>query len=324
MNLSLSRLHPSAGKYTTVPHSNAENCDLHLFHGRMIAVKSGSLPRLKVGVCPRNAPSLGAGVAQESAKDMRQLSDSVNGPSSVTVTVRFVGSGDAFGSGGRLQTCLLIDGPGIRFAIDFGTTSLVGLKRLGIAHNSVDAIILTHLHGDHCGGAPFLLMDAMLGAKRQSPLTIAGPPGTESHLDQLQEALFPGSHVMEPKFSVVYEELPKRGNCTVAGLEVETVEARHTKETNPLAIRVEVEGRSVVYTGDGELTPALQDLVRGADLVIAECYFYDKPVKWHLNYPDISQLDANTVILTHMHENMLQQMDAVPETCAYDGLVVEL
>src|ERR671935_1850153 len=109
----------------------------------------------------------------------------------MAVSVRFVGSGDSFGSGGRFQTCILVDGPQSRFAIDFGTSSLIALTQQGIEHNSIDAILLTHLHGDHCGGVPFLLMDAMLAAKRERPLTIAGPPGMTGHLSRLREALFP-------------------------------------------------------------------------------------------------------------------------------------
>ena len=115
-------------------------------------------------------------------------------------TVRFIGSGDAFGSGGRLQTCILVDTPEIRFAIDFGTTSLVGLQKQGIDPNTIDVILLTHLHGDHCGGIPFFLLDAMLNTKRTSPLKIVGPVNTQAHLQQLQESLFPGSSIMKPNF----------------------------------------------------------------------------------------------------------------------------
>src|SRR5690242_21188722 len=96
----------------------------------------------------------------------------------MALTVRFVGSGDSFGSGGRFQTCIVVDGPGIRFAIDFGASSLIALARAGIAPNSLDAVLLTHLHGDPCGRVPFLVLDALPAARRDRPLTVAGPVGT--------------------------------------------------------------------------------------------------------------------------------------------------
>ena len=118
----------------------------------------------------------------------------------MALTVRFAGSGDSFGSGGRFQTCIVVDGPRSRFAIDFGASSLIALAQQGIDHNSLDAILLTHLHGDHCGGVPFLLIDAMLGARRTRPLVIAGPRDLQPRMDAIREALFPGSGVMAPRF----------------------------------------------------------------------------------------------------------------------------
>ena len=205
----------------------------------------------------------------------------------MSVTVTFVGSGNSFGSGGRFNTCFLVDTPGFRFCIDFGATSLVALNRLDIAHNSIDAILLTHLHGDHCGGVPFLLMDAMLGAKRQSPLLIAGPRETTARMRDVAAALMPGMHVMSPKFAVTYADMDCFVGASVRPLKVTTYPAIHTKETNPTSIRVEVAGKIIAYTGDSEWTEHMPTLARGADLLIAECYFYSKPVRFHLNYPDI-------------------------------------
>ena len=65
---------------------------------------------------------------------------------------------------------------------------------------------------------------------------------------------------------------------------------------------------------------ALINFTADADLLIAEYYYFDKPVKQHLNYPDIQHLKAKKIVLTHMHETMLTHKDEVPETCAYDGM----
>ncbi len=246
----------------------------------------------------------------------------------MTVSVRFVGSGDSFGSGGRFQTCILVDGPQSRFAIDFGTSSLIALAQQGIEHNSIDAIVLTHLHGDHCGGVPFLLMDAMLGAKRTRPLIVAGPRDLLRRMGEIREALFPGSHVMTPKFALTWLEMEPGRSHRVLDLVVTPQPARHTAETNPTAIRVEVGGKVVSYTGDTEWTDEVAKVAAGADLLIAESYYYEKPIKWHLNYPDIAArrqaLGARRVILTHMSREMLAHADKVPEECASDGLVVSV
>jgi len=246
----------------------------------------------------------------------------------MAVTVRFIGSGDSFGSGGRFQTCILVDGPRSRFAIDFGTSSLIALAQQGIAHNSIDAILLTHLHGDHCGGVPFLLIDAMLAARRERPLTIAGPRDLPRRMAEIREALFPGSHVMTPKFPVDWVELELGHPRDILDLRVTARPARHTRETNPTSLRVEVGGKVIAYTGDTEWTDDVAAVAHGADLFIAECYFYDKSIKWHLNYPAIAahraELGARRVILTHMSREMLAHADEVPEECASDGLVVTL
>ena len=244
------------------------------------------------------------------------------------VTVRFVGSGDSFGSGGRFQTCILVDGARTRFAIDFGASSLIALAQQGIEHNSIDAVLLTHLHGDHCGGVPFLLIDAMLAAKRDRPLTIAGPRDLRRRVDEIREALFPGSHIMTPRFPLEWVEMEPGRTHRVLDLAVTPQPARHTRETNPTALRVEVDGKVVAYTGDTEWTDDVARIAPGADLLIAECYFHDKPVKWHLNYAEIAALRGRTgarrTILTHLSREMLAQASSVPEECAHDGLVITL
>jgi ribonuclease BN (tRNA processing enzyme) len=98
-----------------------------------------------------------------------------------------LGCGDAFGSGGRFNTCFKIDAKQAAILLDCGASSLVALKARHIDPNVIDAIMLSHLHGDHFGGLPFLLLDAQLLSRRTRPLVIAGPPGTRTRLDAALE-----------------------------------------------------------------------------------------------------------------------------------------
>ncbi|MDP6872523.1 MAG: MBL fold metallo-hydrolase [Alphaproteobacteria bacterium] len=246
----------------------------------------------------------------------------------MAVTVTFVGAGDAFGSGGRFNTCIMVDGAGVRFTIDFGATSLTALNKLGIAHNSIDAVLLTHMHGDHFGGLPFMLLDAMLGAKRDRPLTIAGPKNLEARIGAALDALFPGSSARAAKFPINYVELAVGQANDVLGLTVTPVAAKHTPQTDPTALRVAVDDKIVSYSGDGEWTPELTQASRDADLFIAECYFHDRAVKGHMSYPDIQAnrvaFAAKRMILTHLGPDMLANREDVEDDCAEDGLVITL
>src|SRR5262249_19061751 len=99
-------------------------------------------------------------------------------------------------------------------------------------------------------------------------------------------------------------------------------------ETNPTALRVEIGGKVIAYTGDTEWTDDVAAAARGADLLIAECYFYDKPVKWHLNYPAIAAkreaCGARRMILTHMSREMLARAGGGPERGAPAALVLRV
>ena len=119
----------------------------------------------------------------------------------MTLTVRFLGSGDAFASGGRFQTCILVDDAEHRFLLDCGASSLIAMQRYGVDPDSIDAILLTHLHGDHFGGVPFVILGARTRGRRRRPLVVAGPPGTRERLETLGEALFPGMARVKYRFA---------------------------------------------------------------------------------------------------------------------------
>lgn len=242
--------------------------------------------------------------------------------------LRFVGCGDALGSGGRFNTCFHITGSRVNFLIDCGASSLPALKRLDIARDSIDLILITHFHGDHFGGLPFLLLDAQF-TRRSRPLVIAGPQGIEAKLANLMETLFEHSSKTAPRFDLSVFALTPEQSRTFGEVNVTPYPVVHGESGGPfLAYRVEAEGRVITYSADTEWTEALVPAARGADLFVAEAYYYDRIVKNHLSLKTLEahlpEINAKRVVLTHMSEDMLGRLGGLPYLAADDGMIVKL
>ena len=241
----------------------------------------------------------------------------------------FIGCGDAFGSGGRLQTCFHVAGEQANFLIDCGASSLIGLKDHRIPLNAIQAIFVTHFHADHFGGIPFFMLDAQFLSKRSEPLTILGPPGLSTWFERVMETAFPGSSKTVPKFSVSLVEISANEQRTVAGVNVTSFRADHGDPGGPsLSYRFETEGKIVAYTGDTEWTDELISAAKDADLFVAEAYFFEKKVKMHLDFQSLAArlplINAKRVVLTHMSDDMLGRLKELPYETAYDGMIITL
>jgi ribonuclease BN (tRNA processing enzyme) len=242
--------------------------------------------------------------------------------------LRFVGCGDALGSGGRFNTCFHVTGNSVNFLIDCGASSLPALKRLGVGREAIDLVLITHFHGDHFGGLPFLLLDAQF-TRRARPLVIAGPVGIEAKLANLMEALFEHSSKTKQRFDLSVAALEPEQSRTFGEVTVTPYPVVHGESGGPfLAYRIEAEGRVITYSADTEWTDTLIPAARGADLFIAEAYYYDKIVKNHLSLKTLEahlpEINAKKLILTHMSDDMLGRLGELPHTAAHDGMIVEL
>lgn len=226
-----------------------------------------------------------------------------------------VGSGDAFGSGGRLNTCFWLETAGATLVVDFGASSLIALKKMALDPNRIDAIVLSHLHGDHFGGLPFLLLDYQFLGRRERPLLIAGPPGLEARLDALMEAFFPKSTGSKWKFPWTVKEIVPGVPDTVLGHAIVTAEVIHQSGTPSTALRLSDGERTFAYSGDTEWTDALLPIAHDADLFICECYGFAGRVTGHITWevlqPRLKDLAARRTMLTHMNPTMLARLEEV-------------
>ncbi len=236
-----------------------------------------------------------------------------------------LGAGDAFGSGGRNQPAFLVNLSSGSFLLDCGATTLMALNRFGVDPGAIGIILLSHLHGDHTAGVPFLFLQYQFLARRQGPLVIAGPPGIEERVEGLWGLMYKETQeMMERRFPVEYVELKPKSWARIGSLEVLPLEVVHHHREVAYGYKVKAEGKVLGYTGDTEWTDNLIELADGCDLFICECYRYDRKLRFHMSYEDIrahrSALNCKRLLLTHLHTDALARLQEIPDEAAYDGM----
>jgi ribonuclease BN (tRNA processing enzyme) len=286
--------------------------------GRAASASAGLIVGRAAGAKPAGA---------ELRRGARGIADTRSSRNATMLTVQFVGSGDAFGSGGRFQACISVRAANGHVLLDCGASSLVALRRLGLEPASVDAVVVSHLHGDHFGGIPFLVLDQQF-ARRERPLVVAGPPGLRERAVQAMEVLFPGSSRVERRFELRLIELPEGVATRVGPVDVTAYPVVHASGAPAYGLRLACDGKVVAYSGDTEWTDALIGLAGGADLFICEAYVFEKTIKYHLSYTALARhrarLACRRLVLTHMSADMLDRRTVFDEQVAEDGLVLTL
>jgi len=190
--------------------------------------------------------------------------------------------------------------------------------------------VLSHLHGDHFGGLPFLLLDYQFLARRERPLLIAGPPGTRARLDAALEVFFPKSTGSKWKYDWRVEEIAVDVETNVLDHRVVTAEVIHQSGAPSTGLRLTDGEKTFAYSGDTEWTDALLPIARDADLFICECYAYAGKLTGHMTWEilqtKLAALSAKRTMLTHINPTMLARLDELRGAgvlLAEDGLELE-
>lgn len=211
--------------------------------------------------------------------------------------------------------------------LDCGTGTVHSFTEHGVAWPHLTHVLVTHYHPDHVGDLPALLLALALGAEppRTLPLTLVGPKGFRTFLERL--AAVTGRHLLDPGFEVRVVEVESGGSWKDAGsaLEVRCTSTPHTETS--VAYRLEVRGVVVGYTGDTGPSEAVAELVRGCDVLVAECTQADPPaMDTHLSPSRLAALARaarpGTLVVTHVMPPLTHGEAAARVAEAYDGEVV--
>jgi ribonuclease BN (tRNA processing enzyme) len=241
--------------------------------------------------------------------------------------VQFIGTGDAFCSGGRRNSAILLREGGRTLLLDCGPTTLLGLKTLGIDPREIDAIAISHFHGDHCGGAPFMMLDYIFENPRSTPLEIVGPPGIEEFTQRSCEHFHFDTEIKRG-YDLRYREYDCGTKLETCGFSILPLPAHHHPETRPHVLRVATESRAVFFSGDTGWYDALPSQVGDVNLFICESTLLEEGFAYHISHERMlrerNRFACDQILLTHMGSKVLANLDRVQFDTATDGLRVSL
>ncbi len=239
-----------------------------------------------------------------------------------------LGSGDAFNSGARFNAAYLVEAPGHTFLVECGPTSLLALKRKRFDAREIDFVLVSHLHGDHFGGLPALLLEYVYEAPRRRPLLIGGPPGIEDRVRSLFGLCYREVAGRPLPFPLEFRELRSGSSVDLCGVGCFPFEVPHQSVDLSLGFRLEVGGRRILYSGDSGWSERFVELSADVDLFLCECTYYERGLDFHLDYvrleKELARLKARRLVLTHIGSDLLPLLHKTKAQCASDGLVIEI
>ncbi|GBD23021.1 Ribonuclease BN [bacterium HR29] len=213
----------------------------------------------------------------------------------------FIGSGNAFAPGGLCWNGFVA---GERHLFEAPPQTLMALNRARIDPNAIETVVISHHHGDHCLGLPFLLLHWKYRG-RTAPVDIVGPPGTRELAEDVGLRVFPG--LFESAVEIRWHELRPGEELNLNGMHLRALPMKHDERlAYNLGYQATIAGRRLAYTGDTAWCDSVEEMARWAEILVAECASRDERIPIHMNLvDDMPRLRAamsaeSLLVLTHL------------------------
>jgi ribonuclease BN (tRNA processing enzyme) len=250
-----------------------------------------------------------------------------------TAHLQFLGTGTAFHTDGRGSQCVLVcPAASPAFLVDLGPTAMAAAVRYGVRTDRLDRLFITHLHGDHVAGWPFLLLHMNFVERRSRPFEVHGPVGLRDCLEGLMSLCYPDVlHDPQLGFDIVYHELPivSRAGYDAGATGFDTEPMDH--HPSSLGYRFRVDGTTVAVTGDTRWGECVGRLATSSDVLVIECSSVERHPHSHVCLDEIRDgrdvLGDCEVVLVHLTDEVAARLAADPiagVVAAYDGMIYPL
>ncbi|MGA3561504.1 MBL fold metallo-hydrolase [Melissospora conviva] len=219
----------------------------------------------------------------------------------------------------------LVEADGFRLLLDFGTGSLSALQRYAGLH-AVDAVLLSHLHGDHILDAvSYVVVRRYAPDGPHDPLPLYAPAGAAQRL----AGAYSADAEIESVEDVYDFQTLSEGNFGIGPFTVTLARVNHPVET--YGIRLEHEGRVLCYSADTAPCDALVRLADGADVFLCEASYLDGPQNppgLHLTGREAGeaaqQAGVGRLLLTHLVDAWGSEAQTVAAAAAVYGGPLEV
>ncbi len=220
------------------------------------------------------------------------------------MNLTFLGSANAFAAEGRYWSSFIVDG---KYQFDAPPTLLPHLKQLGVSLLDIEVIFITHQHGDHFVGLPFLMLEYVYMTERTKDLTIVGPPNCEEWLEDFAERVYP--HILKgSKYKRIYIEADPTRDQQAGDITFRAHPMSHISETGSppgaFGYSVRIGDKTVAYTGDTMYCEEAVKLGEGADAYVVDCTYSTGCGPEHMGIDDVKKIRERlpletAIILTH-------------------------
>jgi len=222
----------------------------------------------------------------------------------MTLELTFLGSGNAFASSpGRYWSSFLANG---RYLFDAPPTLLPHLKQLRMPLTDIEVIFISHFHGDHFMGLPFLFLEYIYLTERRQDLFTVGPPGVEQKIEEFARQCYQ-EVTREAGYRRRYIEARPGSDQFVNEIGFQAFPMNHVRDRlECFGYRAHVGDKTVAYTGDTMFCDEIFQLAEGADVLVLDCTYSEGSGPEHMGVDDLRVIrkrvaPETTIILTHVN-----------------------